>query len=268
MDKESYVTFYDDLNNLLETIKTNYLDVDLKFLDGITNAISYKELSEEELKSKKDELIKNINNKDEKKVEIIVDDLINSIKTKIKDLKESCFNIKNRITYEYNANKVECKKTYDKVNGCVKDKDGFIKMLINTCYNQYINKKDIYDKMGKFVKSKRRKIKWQYVMRIFWNLLVFLVSAVVQVALFPMIGTRGICMGFHVDCWGRYIILATIIIILVCQVMLIRRVFLLFKKKDISIQYMDVLLNKVDMATIPIDDVDRELERVLQIMKE
>lgn len=58
MDKESYVDFYDDLNNLLETIKKNYLDDDLKFLDEITNAISDKKLSDEELKSKKDELIK------------------------------------------------------------------------------------------------------------------------------------------------------------------------------------------------------------------
>lgn len=266
-EKESCESFYEDLIRLLETIKKNYLESELKLVDGISGDVLNKVWTDEELITPKSELIKCINDKDKVKCEAIVDELINSIKQKDHIIQEEHNNIK-KVIDAFNLKRSECDEPYKKVNDCIQNKDGFIKMLIHSCQNQYTKKKDLYDRMRKNIENMICQTNCKFDCKIVKNIILFIISMAAQIGLFSLIGIRGICMGFHVVCFGKYIVVFAMVLLLVCQILLIRRICTLFKKKDITIQYMDILLNKVDMHSIPICDIDRELERVLQIMRE
>lgn len=75
------------------------------------------------------------------------------------------------------------------------------------------------------------------------------------------------CGGQGDDVLVRCIFVAAMIVLLVCEVYLVLKIFKLSKHKNNILQRLDLFLNKIDVCKVSKFEIDRDLEKVPEEMK-
>lgn len=166
---------------------------------------------------------------------------------------------------KYKNEKQSCEKACGAIDSLIEDKEGWLDIMAEVIRIQFVSDQGEVLKRKEVVGNKKTKLEKLYKRKIGWNCVLFGICVVFQSILFIIIGLKESCI--HTENLGVWVSVFAMVALLVCEILLVRGISNMSKKKDNILQHLDLLLNKIEMLKVSTFEIDRDLEKALEEMK-
>ena len=264
MENKNWSVFYKTIIENLNTIKGLYSNNDL-VLENKKVEIEKNDAdsNQREFEAWKNKLLPFVKEEKKQEIEILLTEN-RTLLQKREDTIERLNQIIEGLKSGYSKAKQSCDKACDDMDKVIEDKEGWLDIMAETIRIQKINDQGEVLKRKEVVGNKKTKLEELYKRKIGWNYVLFGICVVFQSFLFTIIGLKEAC--FHAENAGVYVSIIGMVVLLICEVLLVRGILNKTKKKDYVLQYLDFLLNKIEMLKVSKFEIDRDLEKVLEEM--
>lgn len=166
---------------------------------------------------------------------------------------------------KYKEEKQSCDEACGAIDSLIEDKEGWLDIMAEVIRIQFVSDQGEVLKRKEVVGNKKTKLEKLYKRKIGWNCVLFGICVVFQSILFMIIGLKESCI--HAENLGVWVSVFAMVALLVCEILLVRGISNMSKKKDNILQHLDLLLNKIEMLKVSTFEIDRDLEKALEEMK-
>lgn len=166
---------------------------------------------------------------------------------------------------KYKNEKRSCETACGAIDGLIENKEGWLDIMSEVIRAQNTDNKNTLKEQKTNVEKQKNKTGRRFWWKNFCKCLLFVFCVAAQSFLFVIVGVKESC--YHAEGIGVYLAVVALVVLLLSEVLLVRGMVQMSKKKFYIKQRFEYILNKIEMGKVSKFEIDRDLEKVLEEMK-
>lgn len=166
---------------------------------------------------------------------------------------------------KYKNEKQSCETACGAIDGLIENKEGWLDIMSEVIRAQKTDNKNTLKEQKTNVEKQKNKTGRRFWWKNFCKCLLFVFCVAAQSFLFVIVGVKESC--YHAEGIGVYLAVVALVVLLLSEVLLIRGMVQMSKKKFYIKQRFEYILNKIEMGKVSKFEIGRDLEKVLEEMK-